>query len=174
MAEFASMIHRVSRKETVMRLKESEQLIADIISGDADAVAENIQKVHMRESAPLWYNNEQALRAIVKLAFFTYRDHYAKLEELPSGTGYVDMAYLPKKYDPSPTLIIELKAGGRPEEAMDQTRSRHYEEAMNQMRSRHYEEAMEEFGSSVLLVAVTYDKEDKAKKHHCRIETLLK
>ena len=112
----------------------------------------------MKESAPLWYNNEQALRAIVKLAFFTYRDHYIKLEELPSGTGYVDMAYIPKKYDPSPALIIELKAGGTPKEAIEQ------------IRSRNYPDSLEGLGSELLLVAITYDKEDKTKPHHCRIE----
>ncbi len=158
MTEFAGMIHRVTHKETMLRLKESEQLLSDIIAGNADAVAANIQKVHMKESAPLWYNNEQALRAVIKLAFFTYRDHYIKLEELPSGTGYVDMAYIPKKYDPSPALVIELKAGGTPEEALEQ------------IRSRNYASSVEGLKSNLLLVAVTYDKDDKTKPHHCLIE----
>ncbi len=152
------MVHRVTHKETMLRLKESEQFLSDIIAGKADAVAANIQKVHMKESAPLWYNNEQALRAIIKLAFFTYRDHYIKLEELPSGTGYVDMAYIPKKYDPSPALVIELKAGGTPEEAMEQ------------IRSRNYASSVEGLGSNLLLVAITYDKDDKTRPHHCLIE----
>lgn len=158
MTEFAGMIHRVTHKETMLRLKESEQFLSDIIAGNADAVAANVQKVHMKESAPLWYNNEQALRAIIKLAFFTYRDHYIKLEELPSGTGYVDMAYIPKKYDPSPALVIELKAGGTPEEAMEQ------------IRLRNYASSVEGLGGSLLLVAITYDKDDKTKPHHCLIE----
>ena len=157
-AEFGDIIHEVTHKETMIRLKESEKFLADIIALDADAVAANVQKVHMKESAPLWYNNEQALRAIIKLTFFTYRDHYIKLEELPSGSGYVDMAYLPKKYDPSPALIIELKAGSTPEEAM------------KQMRSRNYASAVEGIGSDLLLVAITYDKNDKTKPHHCLIE----
>ena len=111
----------------------------------------------MKESAPLWYNDEQALRAVVKLAFFTYRDHYIKLEELPSGTGYIDMAYIPRKYDPSPALIIELKAGGTPETALEQ------------MKSRNYASTVEGLGEAPLLVAITYDKEDKSKPHYCRI-----
>ena len=130
------------------------------LSGNEAAVAKNLQNVHMRESAPLWYNDEQALRAVVKLAFFTYRDHYIKLEELPSGTGYVDMAYIPRKYDPSPALIIELKAGGSPEEAMEQ------------IRSRNYPASVDGLGTNVVLVAITYEKEDKTKPHHCRIEKI--
>ncbi len=158
MSEFGNMIHKVTHRETMIRLKESEQLLSDIIAGRAAAVAANIQKVHMKESAPLWYNDEQALRAVIKLAFFTYRDHYIKLEELPSGTGYIDMAYIPKKYDPSPALIIELKAGGTPEEALAQ------------IRSRNYASSIEGLGESPLLVAVTYEKDDKTKPHHCLIE----
>ena len=158
MEEFAGMIHKVSHKETMLRLKECEQFLADIIAGNADAVAANVQKVHMKESAPLWYNDEQALRAIIKLAFFTFRDHYIKLEELPSGNGYVDMAYIPKKYDPSPALIIELKAGGTPEEAIEQIRSRNYTSSLEGLRD------------DIRLVAITYDKDDKTKPHHCLIE----
>lgn len=158
--EFGRMIHRVTHDGTVRRLKESEQLLQDIIAGNEDAVAASIQNVHMRESAPLWYNNEQALRAVVKLAFFTYRDHYVKLEELPGGTGYADLAYIPKKLDPSPVMIIELKAGGTPEEAIAQ------------MRSRNYQTSLDGFGTDVLLVSITYEKGDKTKPHHCRIERI--
>ena len=158
--EFGRMIHRITHKETILRLKKSEQLLQDIISGNEAAVAENIQNVHMRESAPLWYNNEQALRAIVKLAFFTYRDHYIKLEELPGGMGYVDLAYIPKQMDPSPALIIELKAGGTPDEAIAQ------------IQSRNYPASVDGLGTRILLVAITYDKEDKTKPHHCRIERI--
>ena len=96
---------------------------------------------------------------MVKLAFFTSRDQYIKLEDLPGGTGYVDLAYIPKKYDPSPALIIELKAGGTPEEAIEQ------------IRSRNYPASLDGLGTSVMLVAITYDKEDKTKPHHCRIQS---
>ena len=158
--EFGETIHDITHKETILRLKESEQFLKDIVAGNGDEVAANIQNVHMRESAPIWYNNEQALRAIVKLTFFTYRDHYIKLEELPGGTGYVDIAYIPKRMDPSPALIIELKAGGTPEEALEQ------------IRSRNYPASVDGLGTSVLIVAITYDKEDKTKLHHCKIERM--
>ncbi len=55
-------------------------------------------------------------------------------------------------------MIIELKAGGTPEEAIEQ------------MRSRNYASSVEDLGSDLLLVAITYDKDDKAKPHHCRVE----
>ena len=61
------------------------------------------------------------------------------------------------KYDPSPALIIELRAGGTPEEAIEQ------------IRSRNYASSVESLGSSFLLVAITYDKDDKTMPHHCLI-----
>ena len=158
--EFGDTIHDITHQETILRLKESEQLLKDIIEGNEAAVAANIQNVHMKESAPIWYNNEQALRAIIKLSFFTYRDHYIKLEELPGGMGYVDLAYIPKRMDPSPALIIELKAGGKPEQAIAQ------------IKSRNYQASVDGLGTDIILVAVTYDKDDKTKLHHCRIEKL--
>ncbi len=68
------------------------------------------------------------------------------------------MAYFPKKYDSSPTIIIELKAGGTPEKAIEQ------------MRSRNYASSVEGMGNGLLLVAITYDKADKSKQHFCIIE----
>ena len=57
---------------------------------------------------------------------------------------YVDMAFIPKRYDPSPALIVELKAGGTPEEAL------------SQMKSRNYTSSLEGIRDQVLLVAITY------------------
>ena len=53
--------------------------------------------------------------------------------------------------------MIELKAGGTPEEAIEQIRSRDYASSVKGL-------------GEPLLVAITYDKEDKTKLHHCRIE----
>ena len=44
------------------------------------------------------------------------------------------------------------------------------EEAIEQIRSRNYAASVEGLGSDPLLVAITYDKDDKTKPHHCRIE----
>ena len=79
---------------------------------------------------------------------------------MPSGTGYADLVYIPKKYDPSPTLIIELKAGGSPQEALQQIRSRNYASCLAESKIK------------PLLVAITYDKEDRSKPHYCMIEEL--
>ena len=97
---------------------------------------------------------------------------------------YVDMAYLPKKYDPSPAIIM---ISSEMPEAMGMSdriivlsnhkysgqllRAEFTQEAIAQMRSRNYPASVEGLGTDLLLVAVTYDKDDKTKPHHCRIES---
>ena len=75
--EFARTVREVKRDETIRRVRESDRLIADTIQGNAEAVAAQIEKIHREETAPLFYNNEQALRSVIKLAYISYKDHYS-------------------------------------------------------------------------------------------------
>ena len=63
--EFAHTIREVKRDETIRRVQESSQLIYDTVHGNEEAVARQIEKIH-GEEAPLYYNNEQALRSVIK------------------------------------------------------------------------------------------------------------
>lgn len=160
--EFARAVRGVKRDETIRRVRESDQLIYDTIHQNAEAVAAQIEKIHAEETAILFYNNEQSLRSVVKLAYFSYRDHYLKFEELPAGDGYADLVYLPKKNSPLPALVIELK--------WDQTAKG----AIDQIRQKQYPKALEEYGGEVLLTGIGYDKNAKegARKHSCVIEKM--
>ena len=100
------------------------------------------------------------LRSLFKMAYFAYRDYYLQFEELPGGTGYADIVYLPKKYSDYPALIIELKWADAPETAI------------HQIKSRNYPDVLKNFDGDILLVGISYDKEDQEKKHHCTIEVL--
>lgn len=157
--EFARAIRQVKRDDTIRRVRESEQLIADTVQGNEEAVARQIEKVHEEES-PLYYNNEQALRSVIKRAYFSYGDEYVMFEELPAGSGYADVVYLPKKNSPLPVLVIELKW------------KKSVDSALDQIRDRRYPEAVKDYGSAILLVGISYDKDAPAgeRKHRCRIE----
>ena len=161
--EFARAIRGVKRDETIRRVRESDQLFYDTIHENEEAVAAQIEKIHAEETAILFYNNKQALRSVIKLAYFSYRDHYLKFEELPAGDGYADLVYLPKKDSMMPALVIELKwnqsANG----------------AIAQIREKQYPEALKGFGGEVLLVGIGYDKDTGAgkRKHTCKIEKIL-
>ena len=160
--EFAKSVRKIKHDETIRRVRESDQLIIDTVQGNADAVAAQIEKIHAEETAPLFYNNEQALHSVIKLAYFSYKDYYLKFEELPSGDGYADIVYFPKKLSPMPALVIELKwnlaAQG----------------AITQIRERRYPAALSGYGGDILLVGITYDKDAKntKRKHSCMIEKI--
>ncbi len=157
--EFTRAIRQVKRDDTIRRVRESEQLIADTVHGREEAVARQIEKIHGEES-PLYYNNEQALRSVIKRAYFSYGDEYMMFEELPAGAGYADIVYLPKKDSVLPALVIELK--------WDQSA----ESAIEQIRDRRYPRAVSGYGGEILLVGISYDRESPAgeRRHQCRIE----
>ena len=158
--EFAKSIREVKRDETIRRVKESEQLLYDTVHGNALAVAAQIEKLHAEETAALFYNNEQALRSVIKLAYFCYKDHYLKFEELPAGDGYADIVYLPKRESALPALVIEMKW------------NKSAKGAIAQIKDRNYPDALKDFGGDILLVGINYDKDAPAgkRKHECVIE----
>ena len=158
--EFAGAIKRVKNKHTLERVKQSIDLIEATASGNADYVAEQIEKIHRQECAPLHYNKEQSLRSVIKLAYFAYRDYYLQFEELPSGNGYADIVYLPKKFNDYPALIIELKWDDSPDTAI------------NQIKAKHYPDVLKNYDGDILLVGISYDKDDESKKHRCVIEAV--
>ncbi len=162
--EFQRAIHEVSHEESLKRLKESEKLFEDTIHMNEEAVAMQIEKVHSEENAPLHYNKEESLRSVIKLAYYTYRDHYIQFEELPSGEGYADVVYIPKKDSDWPALVIELKWNESAEAAIDQ------------ILKKKYPSALENYGSTILLVGITYDKDAGAgdKRHKCKIVKYMK
>lgn len=157
--EFARAIRQVRRDDTIRRVRESEKLLEDTVHGNEEAVARQIERIHEEES-PLYYNNEQALRSVIKRAYFSYGDEYVMFEELPAGTGYADIVYLPKKDSALPALVVELKWNQSAESALEQ------------IHNRRYPEAVRRYGGEILLVGISYDREAPAgkRKHRCRIE----
>ena len=158
--EFARAIKRVKNTATLERVRASEQLIRDTSDCNSEAVAAQIEKIHRSECSPRHYNNEQALRSVIKMAYFAYRDYYLQFEELPGGNGYADIVFIPKKYSEYPALIIELKW----QDSIDT--------AINQIKNKHYPDALKNYDDEILLVGITYDKNDEEKKHYCEIEVL--
>ena len=121
---------------------------------------DQIEKIHTEETTALFYNNEQALRSLIKLAYFSYRDYYLKFEELPSGNGYADIVYFPKKTSNLPALVVEMKW------------DKSAEGAITQIKKRNYPAAIKDFGGEILLVGINYDKDAPVgeRKHTCVIE----
>lgn len=157
--EFAKTVRNVKRDDTIRRVRESDQLILDTVHMDEEAVAKQIEKIHAEESV-LHYNNEQALRSVIKRAYFSYEDEFIIFEELPSGDGYADVVYFPKKDSMMPALLIELKW------------NRSARGAIEQIKEKHYPEAIRRYGGELLLVGINYEKDAPVgkRKHTCMIE----
>ena len=108
--EFRKILKDKSVNQGWMKLlSRSRKLLEDTIAGKAESIAEAIDAVRQTQYAPTFYNDEQALRYVIKFAYIAAIDQYLKVEELPSGKGIADVVYLPKRKSLLPALIVELK-----------------------------------------------------------------
>ncbi len=79
---------------------------------------------------------------------------------MPAGKGFADLVFVPDRNCSRPAMIVELKWNKTVETALDQ------------IRRQEYVACLERYSGEILLVGVTYDKEDK--EHVCKIEHVIK
>ncbi|MBR1708449.1 MAG: PD-(D/E)XK nuclease domain-containing protein, partial [Clostridia bacterium] len=130
------------------------------LDGKNEIVAKAIADVHDSEYAPTYYSNEQSLRYVVKMAYISCVDQFAKVEELPSGHGIADVVFLPNRRSTLPAMIVELKW------------NRNAEEAIRQIKERNYPKILTNYGGRIVLVGINYD--ENTKTHTCVIEEYKK
>jgi hypothetical protein len=158
--EFVRAVKYGRHKEVAKLIQTSDRLLQATLAMDSETVAYAIEEAHSAGAAPLYYNDEQALRSVIRFAYITCIDEFLRIEELPSGIGYADVVYLPKKGSDKPIMIVELKW------------NKTADGAIAQIKNRNYPKVLEGFGSDILLVGVNYD--EKTKKHTCVIEKYKK
>lgn len=154
--EFVNAATNGQHTASARLLRGSWQLLADTWDENEEAVAKAVGEAHDLSSTPLFYNDEQALRSVIKVAYIAAVDEYIKIEELPAGRGYADIVYIPKKGSSKPAMVIELK-WNRPAQG-----------AIDQILNRRYPVALKGYGSDILLVGISYNA--KSKEHSCRIQ----
>ena len=159
-SEFDKILRKAKHRSLIELVRKSDQLLKDTLEGKSDVVAKAIADVHDSEYAPTYYSNEQSLRYVVKMAYISCVDQYAKVEELPSGHGLADVVFLPKRRSTLPAMIVELKW------------NREAEGAVKQIRERNYPKVLTNYGGRIVLVGINYD--DDTKKHECVIEEYRK
>lgn len=143
-------------EEVIKAVDASEALLKATLEMNEKAVAQLIQKVHMQSSSSLIYNNEISLSSVIALAYYSACRDYTLVRELPTGNGFADMVFLPKRTSLNPALVVELK--------WDKTA----EGAISQIKSKGYVSVLKEYKGNILLVGINYEK--KSRKHQCRIE----
>lgn len=154
--EFENAVRGSGWKEVMEILNASERLLLDTLSGNEEAVAEALDKTHEEVASVLTYNDENSLSCAISLAYYSARKHYRLIRELPTGRGFADVVFLPKRNSDKPALVVELKY------------NKAAETAIRQIKEKKYTKALEGYAGKILLVGINYDRETK--KHSCVIE----
>ncbi|MBR6223072.1 MAG: AAA family ATPase [Lachnospiraceae bacterium] len=148
---------------TFESFKKSQKLLNATWNLEEEKVAEILEWFHDGAENKT-YNSEAALSYAIQMSYYAAQKYYTTIQELDSGKGYVDLAYLPSpKYPDKPALVIELKYNKTIETAFDQIQARNYPDKLS-----HYK-------GNILLVGINYNKDVSSdskdfKRHSCKIE----
>lgn len=140
-------------------LNRSEELLQNTWLLNGMAVAEGIAFIHNETASILKYNDENSLACTVLMAYYSAKAYYVNpIMELPTGKGFADVVYLPKRNVDKPALLVELKW------------EKSAEGAIRQIKEKQYVSWIEDYTGDILLVGITYNKK---KMHECVIERYL-
>ena len=156
--EYVNAISTMDWKEVITSVEESRRLLESLWNMDGEAVAEGIDRAH-REISILQYNDENSLSCTINLAFYFAREYYTIIRECPSGKGFADICFIPRKlHADKPAVVIELKWNKSAKGAIDQ------------IKEKQYIDALKDYEGNLLLAGINYDRETK--KHTCMIEKM--
>ena len=155
-AELLQVVKTGNRPELTKLIKDSDILLQATLAMDEEYVAEALDAFHSQYTTPRFYNNEQALRALVRYAYIGATGMFVPMEELPTGKGFADVAFIPVFNNGNPVILVELKYDDTADTAISQIKNRRYPEKLSQLTD------------NLLLVGISYNKETK--KHTCKIE----
>jgi len=157
MDEFVTATTRSEWSEVMHSIKKSKALLKATLAGDETAVAQGIAEAHL-ETSHIQYNDENALSYTLSLAYYAAREHYQMIRELPTGKGFANIVFIPKKrFADRPAILVELKWNHDAQTAITQIKENHYPRLLQDL---DYKE--------IILVVVSYDKKNRV--HNCRIE----
>lgn len=140
----------------IQALERSDKLLQETWELNGKVVAEGVAAIHNETASMLKYNNENSLTCTILMAYYSAKAYYMNpILELPSGKGYADVVYLPKREIDKPALVVELKW------------NQSAQGAIAQIKDRQYVDWLEGYTGKILLVGICYDKK---KGHTCVIE----
>lgn len=157
--EFINSIEDGGWEMLMHAIRASDELLKATIAGDSEIVARMISTAHDENTSILKYNDENSLACVISLAYYAARKDYIMHRELPTGKGFADIVYIPRKTSDAPALVIELKY------------NQSADTAIAQIKQKNYIGKVAEYTGDILLVGITYDD---AKGHTCIIERVRK
>ena len=156
--EMVNAVKANNWQPVVEAIQQSKQLLQATLDRDEEAVARFIDAAHDENTSILSYNNENSLACVLSLAYYSARNDYVIHRELPTGKGFADLVFIPRKNVDSPAIVVELKY------------NRDADSAIAQIHRRQYPDKVAQYVGNLLLVGINYDREHKT--HDCRIEQL--
>ncbi|MCD8329506.1 MAG: PD-(D/E)XK nuclease domain-containing protein, partial [Lachnospiraceae bacterium] len=160
---FRSAIKGSSWTEVNKALSQSEKLLKATLDGDTETVAQLLELAHEACTSSLEYNDENSLSCAILLAYYTAQNDYEIFRELPTGKGFADYAFIPRKNSCKPALLIELKY------------NHSADSAIKQIHDHRYCGKLSGLAEEIILVGISYEKRTRGenKKHHsCIIEKI--
>ena len=154
--EFKNAVEGSGWSKIASALEKSDELLEATISGNAEFVAKSISDIHSESTSVLSYNNENSLSCVISIAYYSARKYYTLIREFPTGKGFADIVFLPRKNTDKPAIIVELKWDLSAEGAIEQ------------IKSKNYVSAFDDYDGDIVLVGINYDK--TTKEHSCIIE----
>ena len=156
--EYYNAVSTMDWKNVMAAITDSKQLLQNVLEGQAELVAAGIDKAH-EEISILKYNDENSLSCVIGLAFYSAREYYQTIREMPAGRGFADIVFLPlPNHADKPAILIELK--------WDQEA----DTAIRQIHEKRYDGVLKGYEGNIILVGISYDK--ATKKHSCIIEKI--
>ncbi len=160
--EFIRAVKEGRRPELANAIKMSDRLLEATLRKDESTVAEMLENAHLSETSPKNYNDEQALRYVVIMAYLSCMDHYLRFEEIAGGKGYCDILFLPRNDSLKPALLIELKWNKSTNKAITQVKDLQYAEILRQY----------DYHGEFVIIGINYST--KTGRHECRIEEYVR
>ncbi len=139
-------------------LRRSAELLEQTIAGNSDYVASALVLAHESSASVLQYNDENSMACALTIAYYTAQSDYTIVRELPSGKGFVDLAFIPCRHSDKPAMIMELKY------------NKSADTAIQQIKDKRYQGCLKDFGENLLLVGINYNKGEK--EYSCVIEKI--
>ena len=153
--EFENALEALDWKDIYDPISNSPKLLQATIDGDVEEINRGLDKNHKDLASPFSKSDEGVLGIVTIVSYYRARSFYEIRKEEVSMKGRSDVSFFPIAPGRKP-IIVELKVGKSPDEAIAQIKEKAYWEAWP-----HYK-------GKVLLVGITYDS--KTLKHASKVE----
>ena len=159
---YQAALNTGSWSEIAKAIGKCDELLRATIKGKSEKVAEIVELAHDTYTSILKYNDENSLSCVLTMAYFTAPAYYNLVREFPSGKGFADFVFIPRK-----------DAGNRPAMVVELKYNQSADTAIRQIKEKRYQGALSGYGDRILLVGISYEADGKdRKKHTCVIEEI--